>query len=596
MMKLIKVLLSILGGLFLMLASVQSLSFAADPVTRSAVTATPVTLPTSPVQFQPTTDIDILPFQDNQEIYQFDDPDSIVTLYVTVRMGNAAENSNYTWAEVNAFDKWVDGSKSADLVVGKAEALVQFGDESGPLPGELGYGEAVPNATIQIRGASTSAMPQKSYKIELSPGAGQWRGQSTIALNKHIFDDTRVRNKLNYDLMKQIPGLVSLRTQFVHLYVKDETVPDPGQSFVDYGLFTQIEQINGRFLENHLLDRNGQLYKATSFEFYRYPEAIRLDDDPRYDEAAFSNILEIKFDAKDHSKLIQMLDDVNDYSLPIEPTFEKYFDLENYFTWMAYNILVGNIDTQNQNFYLYSPHHSNRWYFLPWDYDAALGRLKRDEFGSYPDEYWETGIANYWGGVLHNRVLRSEKYRAMLHEKINQLMKFLTPERIESMLQIYRPVVEPYIHRAPDSTHIDHPEYFGQQYELIPAEVQNNYDLYLESLEQPMPFYLGTPTRVENSLQFIWDEAYDFDAENIAYHFEVSTDFHFSNIISQKDTMNITSVDTEIFPPGDYFWRVIATNESGKIQYPFDAYLDEDFYPYAGMKFFTITPDGRVIE
>lgn len=594
-MKLIKLLLSILGGLFVLLAAAQSLSFAAGPTARSFATATPAASPTSPIQFQPPADVDELPLQDNQEIYQFDDPDSIVTLYVTVRLGNPAENSNYTWAEVNAFDKWIYGSKSADLVVGKAEALVQFGDESGPLPGELGYGEFVPNATIQIRGASTSAMPQKSYKIELFPGAGQWRGQSTIALNKHIFDYTRVRNKLNYDLMKQIPGLVSLRTQFVHLYVKDETVPEPGQNFVDYGLFTQIEQINRQFLENHLLDRNGQLYKATSFEFYRYPDEIRLADESRYDEAAFSNILEIKFDAKDHSKLIQMLDNVNDYSLPIEQTLEKYFDPENYFTWMAFNILVGNIDTQNQNFYLYSPHHSNKWYFLPWDYDDALSRLRRDEF-EYPNQHWETGIANYWGGVLHNRVLRSEKYRAMLDDKINELMKFLTPERIDLMLQIYRPVVEPYIYRDPDRIYIDHPEYFARQYELIPSEVQNNYALYLESLEQPMPFYLGTPARVENSLQFIWDEAYDFDAENIAYHFEVSTDFDFSNIIYQKDTMNITSVDTEMFPPGDYFWRVIATNESGKTQYPFDAYFDENSPPHDGMKFFTITPDGQVIE
>ena len=33
----------------------------------------------------------------------------------------------------------------------------------------------------------------------------------------------RFRNKLSYDLLKGIPELLSLRTQFVHLYVKDET-------------------------------------------------------------------------------------------------------------------------------------------------------------------------------------------------------------------------------------------------------------------------------------------------------------------------------------------------------------------------------------
>jgi spore coat protein H len=595
MIKYAKIILSILGGFFVLLASAQSLSFAADPVVVNPATATPVVIPTSSIAFEPLADIDELPFQDNHELYQFDDPSSVVTIYVTVRKGNPAENTNYTWAEVNAFDKWIYGSDSADLVVGKTEALVQFGDESGPLPGELGYGEKVPNATIQIRGASTSEMPQKSYKIELFPGAGSWRGQSTIALNKHVFDFTRIRNKLNYDLMKQIPGLVSLRTQFVHLYVKDETVSEPGQNFVDYGLFTQVEQINGQFLENHQFDPNGQLYKATSFEFYRYEDELRLANDPRYNEAAFSNILEIKFDAKDHSKLIQMLEDVNNNSLPIEQTLEKYFDLENYFTWMAYNILIGSVDTQTQNFYLYSPLNSNKWYFLPWDYDDALTRQHREKF-EYPYQRWETGIANYWGVVLHNRVLRSAKYREMLDDKINQLMMFLTPERIDSMMQVYRPVVEPYIYRVPDSAYIEHPEYFGWHYELIPTEVKNNYALYLESLEQPMPFFLGIPTRANDSLQFIWDESYDFDAENITYRFEVSSDPEFSNIVYQTDTINVTSVDTELFDPGDYFWRVIATNESGKTQYPFDAYFIEKGPPYDGMKYFNITADGEIIE
>ena len=52
---------------------------------------------------------------------------------------------------------------------------------------------------------------------------GEWRGQRTIALNKHVSDVFRFRNKLAYDLMKDIPQMMSARTQFVHLYVKDTT-------------------------------------------------------------------------------------------------------------------------------------------------------------------------------------------------------------------------------------------------------------------------------------------------------------------------------------------------------------------------------------
>ncbi len=352
MIKLLKIILCGLGLVFLVFASLQSLP-AQESKNNQISVPTPIPTSASPVLFEPLPDINDVPFQDNEELYKSDDPASVVYMYITVRKGNPSDNTDHTWAEVNSYSKWLNGLPS-DIVVGKAEVILQIGDESGPLPGEVGYAETVPNATIQIRGNSTSAKPTKNFKIEFLPGAGEWRGQTTLDLNKHLFDDVRVRNKLAFDLLKQIPNMTSLRTQFVRLFVKDETTDPPKTTFVDYGLFTQIEQPNKRFLRNHLLDADGQLYKATFFEFFRYPDQIRLADDPLYDRSAFSKILEIKGN-KDHTKLIQMLDAVNNYSIPIEQTFEKYFNADNYFTWLAFNILMGNVDTQAQNFYLYSP-------------------------------------------------------------------------------------------------------------------------------------------------------------------------------------------------------------------------------------------------
>lgn len=82
---------------------------------------------------------------------------------------------------------------------------------------------AVPNATVQIRGQTSSQNAQKNYKIELKKNKGTWRGQRTINLNKHMTEGMRFRNKLAYDLIRGIPQMVGLRTQFVHLYVKDNT-------------------------------------------------------------------------------------------------------------------------------------------------------------------------------------------------------------------------------------------------------------------------------------------------------------------------------------------------------------------------------------
>ena len=595
MLKTIRVTAIVLGGLFLLFAALQSLS-AESAISRSVQVATLVPPSPTPLSFEEMPSVDSLPLQDNLDIYKNDDPGSVVTMYVTVRMGNVSDNTNHTWQEVNAYTKVFDNG--IPPVVGKAEAILQVGDESGPLPNEVGYGVVVPNATINIRGYTTSLAHQKGYKIELLSGAGTWRGQSTINLNKHPYDDTRVKNKLNFDLLKQIPNITSLRTQFVHLYVKDQTIDINNNAFVDYGLFTQVEQPGVRFLKNHNLDPDGQLYKATNFEFYRYLDTIRLVDDPLYDPIAFSVRLEVK-GSTDHSKLIQMLDDLNNYEIPIDQTFTKYFDSDNYFTWLAYNILVVNNDTQSQNFYLYSPHNGNKWYFLPWDYDGTFLLADHPELGQFTYAPWARGVSNYWGAVLSNRLLRVDQYRQALDDKVQELRRFLTPERIKSMLDLYRQTVDPYVTRMPDVRYLERSlQIRNTEFELMPGDIQVNYENYLETLRKPMPFYLGTPEvdAADGQLAFNWDEAYDFNGLDITYDFEVSMDPAFKNVVFEKNLTNLTDIKISMLAPGEYFWRVVATNTSGEFQIAFDTYVDAQSVSYFGVKHLLITPNNEVQE
>ena len=250
--------------------------------------------------------------------------------------------------------------------------LIQVGDENGPVAGELGYGQSAPNCTVQIRGQTSSTLSQKNYKISVKDNKGEWNGQTTIALNKHQSDGLRFRNKMAYDLMAGIDEMMGLRTTFVHLYVKDTTEGGSGE-FEDYGLYTQVEQLNKTALKAHGLDKNGHLYKINFFEFSRHEDVIKMADDPTYDLDAFEERLEIKGD-DDHSKLIEMLEAVNDYSRPAEEVLEEYFDIENLAYWMAFHILTGNRDTQSRNVYIYSPLNSNKWYFYSWDNDTREQR------------------------------------------------------------------------------------------------------------------------------------------------------------------------------------------------------------------------------
>lgn len=535
-----------------------------------------------------------LPIEDNKGWYANWESDEPITMYLTVREGNSDDGTNHTWEEINTYS--ADYYEELGIDRYKVEGLLQIGDENGPVEGELGYGQYAPNSTVQIRGQSSSKGAQKNYRITLRDNKGDWEGMTTINLNKHVVDPYRFTNQLCYRLMQDIDSMMSARTRFVHLYVRDETASGKNGGFKDYGLYTFVEQMNKSYLRNHGLDRNGQMYKINFFEFYRYEDVIMLKSDADYDVTKFEQYLEIKGN-DDHSKLIQMLEELNDYSIPIEEAFEKWFDEENYFTWLAFHIIMGNKDTQSRNQFLYSPNNINKFYFISWDNDGSL----QDLFCQMTDQKqgleYEEGISNYWGNVLHRRVLQSPEYRQKLDDKINELLDtVITKDRITELAERYANIVRPYVYRLPDIEHarvsINEYDYLLQH---IYENIEMNYERYLDSLEKSMPFFLGTPTVEGDQLVFNWDSSFDFDQETITYTFELSKGYLFNNVLYSEDKLLVPEmkIDLNTLEPGQYFYRVTATNESGYRQVAFDCYHSDRGKEY-GMICFWITDDGQI--
>ena len=537
-------------------------------------------------------EINEIHLRDKDSLYENDDDTSVVTMYLTVSKGNSSENKYHTWKEINSYSVYDYEDMGVERY--QVAGLLQVGDENGPTQGEVGYGESVPNATVQIRGQTSSQNAQKNYKIELKKNKGTWRGQRTINLNKHMTEGMRFRNKLAYDLIRGIPQMVGLRTQFVHLYVKDNT-EESGVKFEDYGIYTQVEQLNKTALKSHGLDSNGQLYKINSFEFYRYEDIIKKEDDAGYDKTAFEKMLEIKGDS-DHTKLIDMLTDLNDYSIGIEDVLKEHFDEENIVYWMAFQILMGNVDTQNRNVYLYSPLNSDIWYFIAWDNDGCLMRPEYELRNFSDQNSWEKGISNYWGNILFQRCLKSRSFREKLNDAILDLREYLNKDMLTSKIESYKNVLKPYLYLMPDA---EYEPLTSEQYDQIaaslPDEIEKNYQLYLESLETPMPFYIGVPTIDGDKLKFNWDVSYDLDAEDITYSVEVARDYLFQDVIYQNTTLTVPEAEMDLPNAGQYFVRVRATNTSGKTQDAFDYYVTDEGKHY-GMKCFYITEDNTVEE
>lgn len=530
--------------------------------------------------------------RDKNLLYENQNNTEIVTMYLTVSYGNAAENTNHTWEEINTYSAY----DYEDMGVERYQiaGLLQIGDENGEIGSEYGSGQLAPNCTVQIRGQSSSSNVQKNYKISIKDNKGDWRGQQTIALNKHQGDGLRFRNKLGFDLLSGIDELISLRTTFVRLYVKDTTA-GPDAKFEDYGIYTQVEQLNKTALERHGLDKRGHLYKVNLCEFYRYEDVIVLKNDPAYDVAAFEEILEIKGD-DDHSKLIRLLERINDYSIPIETILEENFDIENFAYWMAFQILVGNVDTQNRNFYLYSPLNSERFYILSWDLDAMFKRSEYALIGRSDYSEWENGVSNYWGNILFRRCLKSDVFREALDAAVESIYTKLLDGRLETYVQTYSQLLKPLLYVGKDALYMPLTE---AKYDTVVSalvdELKSNYENYKLSYDKPMPFFIGTPTLVDGKLSLVWDVSYSFDVESITYTFELARDYSFADPIVKETGLELPRVTLDALPAGQYFIRIFACDEGGDTQTAFDYYVTENGKVY-GTKCFYVDEQGQIVE
>ena len=92
--------------------------------------------------------------RDNDSLYLDHDRTSVVTMYLTIGPGNSEEGTDHTWQEINSLSAYYYTEHGIPRY--KVNALLQVGDENGPLAGEVGYGQKVPNATVQISGQISS--------------------------------------------------------------------------------------------------------------------------------------------------------------------------------------------------------------------------------------------------------------------------------------------------------------------------------------------------------------------------------------------------------------------------------------------------------
>jgi hypothetical protein len=282
-----------------------------------------------------------------------------------------------------------------------------------------GVADTVQQIGFRIRGNTSRASAKKSFKVSFNTfqAGRQYNGLDKLNLNGEHNDPSIIRSKLSWDIFGKL-GFTAPRANHVKLFINGEY----------YGLYINVEHIDDEFIQKNFLSDEGNLYKclypADLTYRGRQVEAYKFEDNGRriYD-------LKTNEEADDYNDLANFIIFLNTSSdSQFENEIEDYINVDGVLRWMAVDILTANWDNYwflKNNFYLYYDPATQRFEFIPYDYDNTFGIWWE---GILPGTDWGRRDFIEWGHPyeerpLTTRLLSVEKYQKRLHYYIDQTIK-----------------------------------------------------------------------------------------------------------------------------------------------------------------------------
>ncbi|HBB28991.1 MAG TPA: hypothetical protein DC000_07050 [Clostridiales bacterium] len=514
------------------------------------------------------SDLNGLPIKEDKSIYP-DTPDTnIYDVYITIF---PTKDENGELLDFSDFSKHTSRDHAYNPVLNCNVQILNEDEKLDPITVT-----DKTNATIRVRGNSSRGDLYKSYKIKLEDEAKTFFGQSVLNINKHSEDRTKILTKFSADMLIGMPDMVSYRTNFMRVWIKDDSLPIEDRKYEYYGLYTNIEQPNKTFLEVRGLDSNCSMYKARNFSFQK-DELIRNIDDPEYSEVEFEQVLTIR-EAEDHTKLIELLEAINNPTMGFEELFSTYFNEDNYLTWLAFNLLVGSEDILNHNFIIYSPNNSKTWYFIPWDFDANMNAISSNAIAPSLRSGQKLNMV-----TLHKKFFKYPGSIDKLNKKILELKnEYFTEENIRSYTDLYLPVLEKTLPYYPDLSLLKSgPVEVVELINSFSDIIQQNYDNFLYSFNFPAPMFVSAPEKNnDGTLHLAWEPSYSYQGRTITYKVKIYDTYKMDKILFEQENIVGTTLDVDInLQPGKYYLEIKAVDSESNEQFSLE------HYEFAGVEF-----------
>lgn len=207
---------------------------------------------------------------------------------------------------------------------------------------------------------------KRSLKVDIDrlDDAARFHGLKSLTISNRVLDPSQCREALAYSVYRAA-GVPAPRTAFAEV-----TLTVAGKYDQEYvGLYTLIESVDKNFLQLNFQNNAGLLMKPELI-----PGLVYLGEDwARYKETYFPKREATKDEIQrviDFTRLVSATPDAQ-----FNKEIGSYLDVDAFFKFMAVTAIVANLDSfyGGHNYCLHLHPETNKFHFIPWDLDLALG-------------------------------------------------------------------------------------------------------------------------------------------------------------------------------------------------------------------------------
>jgi hypothetical protein len=226
---------------------------------------------------------------------------------------------------------------------------------------------SVKKVAVRFKGNSSSNPNQqhkRSYlvKFDKYDDDGRFFGLRRVSFDNGVQFGSLFSEPIITDILRD-QGIKTHRCNFAKLYLNGEYI----------GVYGNVERIDESFIENHLPDPSGQLFKVdeggpgANLQF--------IGDDPSAYKRAFE--AKSKSAKKRRERLVELIRFINGAEKNgFAEKLESKFEVNDFLKVTAVMLLSGAFDQLTgwnpHNYYLYHNPKNDRWRYLPWDLDVGF--------------------------------------------------------------------------------------------------------------------------------------------------------------------------------------------------------------------------------